>query len=442
MSNGNDYEVKVTTIGDPKGADKVADSLNKVTKAAKENSTESRKLTDDLTSLGARQNATKDVVEGLDSALRGNAASFFGVAKAATNLWEVLTVSTPMGRLVQLGLIAINTFSLVSRHFEEAGKKAADAAPGVDALAEAMKKAGEARSESIAKALTAIKDEAKGAADEMERVLHLKQLIAQATGADDTAGGRERDDLKLGLEFSAALQAKNRTAAQREGIGNDIDAFQRSIDQMADIPRQRAALRIELANLQRQPGGTSPEAMARGERMQEINGLLKGLPDPNSPEAKQFIEQQKERVKRLKADLDKAIADATAADEAFRSIARNVVGIRPDGSAIVDPSVAIARGLQDRKARQDAGLPELQSASDTSHYRTVDPNGTPSRAMVVDGRSMAAASGKTGAEIAAAMAAAGGKTGGEIAAAMAAALEERDAALLAEFKKQLAAMRR
>lgn len=49
----DEYQIKITTQGDPKGAEAVAAGLQKVGRAAADTGKESRKLGDDLTSLGS-----------------------------------------------------------------------------------------------------------------------------------------------------------------------------------------------------------------------------------------------------------------------------------------------------------------------------------------------------------------------------------------------------
>jgi hypothetical protein len=145
----------------------------------------------------------------------------------------------------------------------------------------------------------------------------------------------------------------------RVALEAGVEKLRSNLAGQMQAQQQRRALEIEFQNLRRQPGGTSPEAFARGERMQELSRILKSGDGASvSPEA---IAAQKGRLATAEADLEKAAKAADDAAQAFQRIAQSVTGLRPDGSAVREPSVMIARGLEDRNRRQKAGLPEPEN---------------------------------------------------------------------------------
>lgn len=219
-----DFKINISTSGDPRGAQAVADSLKNVGKAAEETSKGARTLGDDMLSLGSRNNATKDVIEGLDAALKGNTNSLFGVAKAAKNLFEIFTVSTPAGRALQLALIAVNSAALVfSKTNEQAGATAEKTAENFDAMREAAELFNRTRFDSLNTQLDALK--AKGdsslaffkklgdlskALDDASLSLELAQL-----NADGSLSSEEKKARELGIRDRYGRRALQRDEGQR-----------------------------------------------------------------------------------------------------------------------------------------------------------------------------------------------------------------------------------
>lgn len=527
MADGS-YEIKIQTGGDPSGADKVADALKNVGNAAaaveapqeraaaqdkkvaaaaneaadalkkgakgkKDDGEAARELSDDLATLGQRNNATKDVVEGLDAALRGNAQSVFGVAKAVNNLIEIFTVSTPAGRALQLALIGINSAALLAQSgildmgeaAAKGGAEAEKAAKDVDLLTKAMETAGKAKSEAMTAELTAIKDQAKAAADELQRIVDLRERLAKATNeaktaeldADPTLSASEREvrrqqlqeaatrearqraDQKRGEELAAAEQtaaqaaeARAKAQAERDGFAGSIDGTQA---RFADLGGRRRQLDAERAELQRQPGGTSEEAFARGDRLIAIAKELAAIDAQlaGAGEASKFVAEQRERLKRADEDLAKATAAAAEAEAELARQRRSVVGIAPDGAAIPEPGEAQIRSREDRRARAaDAKALREAIAADEAAGRAVAPGArsrldlltnppggergaivdtvdrSPRGARVIDATSLRNEAGD------------GAQTGAQLAATMAEVIRERDAALLDAFKVGLSEM--
>jgi hypothetical protein len=388
----DELQIKVVTTGDTSGADKVAGAIGKVTKAtndatksSKEHGEASKELTQDLASLGSRQNATKDVVEGLDGALKGNAASLFGVAKAAKNLWEVLTVSTPMGRMIQLAIIAANALAIFNKKAEEnakAVKEAGDAAGKADPqfahLSEAVEKIAAAKTDQFKQQLNEIQVAAKAAADETDRILKLQEAISNAKAAaanaaidaDPRATATEKALLKNKVENQKVAEDRaradeklreeeanaRRVMEQKQALATDRESERATLEQNINTGRMAGPnadarvrqLEAEMKELQKKTGGTSPEAMARGDRMaaitKEIEEAKKDGERARSPANTQFLLEQRKLLEDAKRRAQQAKEEAAAAEAAWRPFGSQVVS--PKG---VEPGVAIARGLEDKK---------------------------------------------------------------------------------------------
>ena len=208
-----DFQIKITTTGDPKGAEQVAAALGKVTKATAESAKETRTLTQDVTSLGSRQNATKDVLEGLDSALKGNAMSMFGVAKAAKNLWEIFTVSTPAGRALQLAMVAVGTAAqFMGRASEEAGEAAQVTSKDMDAMREAAEAFNKVRFDTINAQFDALKAKSDSSVAFFTRLADLSKQLDDASLSLDLA--------RINADPSLSPEEKERqTLAARDRFG-------------------------------------------------------------------------------------------------------------------------------------------------------------------------------------------------------------------------------
>lgn len=229
----NSFDIKITTTGQPAGADSVAKSLQGVGKAAADTGKESKSLATDLESLGSRNNATKDVIEGLDQAMKGQTASIFGVAKAAKNLWEVLTVSTPMGRLAQLAIIAAGAFTLFRDKLSATAKPAEDTARALDATVAAAQKANQVRLDALKSELDAINVRAKVTAESIDSI---------ATSADKLDKSRMKVEL--------ATVAADGSLSPEERAKKEFEIRERYAKQEAQREDQRTA--EKLANAEQQ----------------------------------------------------------------------------------------------------------------------------------------------------------------------------------------------
>jgi hypothetical protein len=372
-----EYQVKITTQGDPKGADKVAESLQKVTKSAGETGKQAQSLGNDLSSLGARNNATKDVVEGLDSALRGNAQSFFGVAKAATNLWEVLTVSTPMGRLVQLGLIAVNTFALLARRFGETGDKAKTTATDTDTATEAINRLNNAKLTDLRGQLDAVGSAMKDTiefADKLAAIskkiddarmnLELAQLTADSSLSPEDRKAREfeirdrystRDIARERLALQERVDAAEAEAMQKRALADAAEEERDGMNGAAD----RTQRRLDEARAERKanratgsgPGQMGP-AVERDFQLQERIRFLESLLTSNTgADAQARRDGADARASAVRAAADKADADLLKA--------RQLLSLFSNSSPII-------ASINRNAARVAAGVPEPESRGGAS----------------------------------------------------------------------------
>lgn len=382
----DDFKFKIAVEGADAaaaGTEKVAEALRKTGKAASDTGKEARTLGEDLTSLGSRQNATKDVVEGLDGALKGNANSMFGVAKAAKNLWEIFTVSTPAGRALQLALIGVHSaltflpalFGKTAENSEEAAKKFED-------FRKVIEKFAASEGAASTKRLEAMKDQASGLAAELDRVISLREKIDQASG-DTPSLARAREDMKLGAQFSSAQDAVERARGNLgvvdvvSGLEQSVAAHEGRLSQRDKLVRQLAALPPMVTG----PGAAFGPGLRINAQRADLMRQIGAFASDVSPEGQATFQGQRDTIERLKPDAEAALKALREAEEAFRRLAGTVVGVRADGSAIRDPSVAIARGIEDRNAREAAGEPE--TVSQTGSFSSV---GSTFRAAVAEGR--------------------------------------------------------
>lgn len=447
-------KIDIATTADTTGAAAAAQSLQKVeqatggaTKAAQDQGRESANTAKNLNDLG--ESAEKGAAAGrnLAAAIDGNV---FALANLGPQLKAIGAVvrANPLGAIfvgLSAGLALLPTLIQrlggVAKSTEDAGKAAGEAAPKVDALVEAIERANKAKSSALAAELTAIRAEAKGAADELERIFNIRAKLNAGAATDEQAAVQQRrrdEDLKLGQQFVAAQDnaARTREAADRISAERGTAlANARAVEEQARAQRERRqSLEIELGNLQRQPGGTSPEAMARGDRMAEIAAELERMKASGAGtltgDQQRYIAGQRSRAEALGPALEKAQQDAKEAADALSQLSRVVVGLvaaGPNkGAAIPAPEVAFARGQGDRALRKRLGLPEPTGAADTgTPMRNFEPT---SVGLVVDGRSMAAAA-----------RAAGEKTGDQLVQAMADAIAENNAKLVSKMREELQA---
>jgi hypothetical protein len=262
--------------------DKLAASAVKVTATAGGAAKATGSLGDEIGKLGARQNAAKDVIEGVASAAKGSEGALFGAAKAASNLWAILTNSTPIGRMVQLFALAVsatiafaaslrgasNDAETLARKEEEAAKaakKMADEAKAINDLqvASAVGKIKEIQkafddATASARALRAAQD----AVDNAEMGLALEQTQAETAkrldGVTDPEVRKQIEmegkaaELEVRAKFGLKGAAGKLSAADQEmrfGRG-EVDAAKQQLNEAdapvravrADIRRAREAI--------------------------------------------------------------------------------------------------------------------------------------------------------------------------------------------------------
>lgn len=251
----DDFQIRITTQGDPKGAEAVAASLQKVGKAAGDTSKQSRSLGEDLATLGSRQNATKDVIEGLDAALKGNAGSLFGVAKAVKNLWEILTVSTPVGRLIQLGTIGATAIAAFGEKLFGAGEQAKEAEADFSAALKAAEALNRVSLERLKSELDAITERSKAAADYFDLL---------------DAAQRKLSDARMNLEI-ARIQT-DPTLSNADKARREFEIRQRFADQASTRDAQGLSRRREMA--EQELGERSSVLDAAERRRNDIAGRV------------------------------------------------------------------------------------------------------------------------------------------------------------------------
>lgn len=411
-------------------AKRVADGLDKINKATKEQAAASKETAKGLNELGEASEKGAAVGRVLGEVMRGN---IFAIAQLGSVLKATgAAVKTSVFGILLIGATALFNFlpGLITK-LRGTKEEIDSTAKGADHLATAFENIAKARSNALSKELEGIAQQAKGAADELQRIVSLREAINKANGGS-VADSRKNDDMKAGAEYTAALDDQKRTAEVLAKITDELSSLQQSIGGVMTARERRRGLELELAGLQRKPGGTSAEAMARGERMKAISDELAATTGLNSPETTKFLLEQNKRAVALRADAERAAKEAAAADEKFRLVGRDVVGVDAQGRAI-RPNIAVARGLEDRATRQAANLPEPASSI-----------GTPGMASPLSSSafSFGAGVGKDYEAIARAMIGASEQTGAAMAQAMIEAVRKANEAQIQAFREQLKALQR
>jgi hypothetical protein len=365
----DDFKIKIVTEGDSRGADRVADSLGKVTRAAGDNAKAAAQTSRGMNDLGEASEKGAAVGRVFGQVMAGNVGALaqLGAALKATGA----ALKTNIVGVALIGATALVSFlQQVRGGTKDMGDAAGDAAPKVDAFADALKKAGDAKNEALAKALADIKDQAKGAADELERVLRYQERIAKAKGEDTPEAQRAREDIALGAKFTSAQQKRDSTAVAAATAADEAAQIERQLQDYNTQRERRRALELELQNLRKQPRRIG------GQREQVIKGQLAATAFIKSPEQAAAEAALRKRLDPARAAAASAAKTAAEAEGEFRGIARDVVGIRPDGSAIRGPETMIPRGLEDRAARQAAGALEPQDRGYGSRSEVVESGAT------------------------------------------------------------------
>ena len=409
----SDFKIRISTTADTSGAQAAASALQGLGKAAGQTGQESRTLADDLTSLGARQNATKDVIEGTEQALKGNTAAVFGTAKAVKNLIEVFTQSTPMGRFIQLATIAAGVLVLLKEKLFGTATGAEEAAQKFDHLAAAFSTMAKSKSEAFVAELNSIKDAASAAAKEIERVLALRERLDRGGNAanvaevnanpnlteteriverqrlesEAVAAARRTEDERLNNNYELARREKESTAEIAEQRRKELsDLKQKSLppstadlegrQRELEIERKKARDEISTAYLQSNRGAPTPADIEKISRSQaKLAGINKEFDEnkaaiavSKSPESQKFRDEQLKLVETLKAASEAATKAAADAEQKWQEISRTVGA--PDGSGnIGQPAeIGIIRGNEDRMRRANSAkaLREAISADDAA----------------------------------------------------------------------------
>lgn len=120
---------------------KLKEQTTEAADAQKDLNTEASAGAQVLDTLGSRTGAARDVIEGLDQASKGGMNSVFGLARAAKNFMEVISLTNPIARIVSLiaalggGVyVLIKRFGDVKKPIEDAGAAASDAADEFEKL--------------------------------------------------------------------------------------------------------------------------------------------------------------------------------------------------------------------------------------------------------------------------------------------------------------------
>lgn len=227
-----EYKVKIVTLGDPAGANAVADSLDKVGRSARKGKDDSKEAGDAIETFGKKGAAAQDAFEGLSRVAGGGAGAIFGFAKA----WRALTeafLANPITAtlaallallpLVKAGLdLFVGSVTKARDELYGTGKASAELAANLKKNEEAAKKAGEA-----------MKTAAEIASTEFER---LNRNIDDSTRRLDLLAKAEQEHALAQIDLQEAEQlAAAKNDEQRKAIKSAADARRGAINQIADI---------------------------------------------------------------------------------------------------------------------------------------------------------------------------------------------------------------
>jgi hypothetical protein len=379
-----EYKVKFTTTADAGGATVVSAALDKVATSTKGAGKEFDKTAGLADQLGKRGSSAKDVYEGLNATLNGGTGAVFGLAKAWHNLTEAIAIN-PLGAALAIFLALAPALYALVRGFTATNTVVAETKVKFSDVKTAAELLDQVKLTKLEKELAGIQQRA---ADALAVFAALKALQDRSAKADETAemaklnadpslspdekkkrgfAIREKyqkfadaqDDRDRHQKLDTANSAANATDAAATGAEDDsAEAFARvyAINSMREArDTQRVALLKERAKLQKRAGGSSVDATARFDRMQEITRQLEAAKIPDE------IAKSPGAV-RGEAEAQKGLATAQTRAKQARDAA--------DVSAANRDSLQVQNDLQDRALpgvrrkeanarRAEAGLPLL-----------------------------------------------------------------------------------
>lgn len=248
MGADSEYNVKVTTNGDPAGAEQVAASLQKIGKSAEEanraTARESKSGASALEELGRKGADARDIFEGLSAVGRGQEGVLFNLAKA----WRGLTaavVSNPFLALVGIVAGVISIFGNLVTKLGETGAALGKAGGKTKELEKEVASLKEASEGAAGK----LKEQATAAATEWER---LVQFMTEAQRRSDAMRSAELGERIAEIDAREAkvlssTRPEDRAATkadfnlQRARLRSQFEASAlRSSDLQAGVVRQNA----------------------------------------------------------------------------------------------------------------------------------------------------------------------------------------------------------
>jgi len=267
--SSSSYDIKITTTGDPKGAQAVAGSLDKVAASANKGAGafgEHGKAAEEAGGLvdqfGRRGSAAHDVVEGLTAASEGGVRGLLGLAKAAYNAKEALAISSVglgFGVLLGLGPVFLDMAKKMAGlgdETEKAGNKAQAAEDHFSDLAEAAGKLGAAVGKSEADALTAflknLETEADFALKKLQAIAKIRdELLKEKTAlAIDQVKAGPGTEAEKAAQI-ASIQRTSGTAASANRIG-DLNSQTTAAREVADREQRTYENAAKIVEAQRQ----------------------------------------------------------------------------------------------------------------------------------------------------------------------------------------------
>lgn len=410
------YEVKITTQGDPKGADKVAESLNKVAKSTADAGKESKESARNLNELGEATEKGARVGQVFGQVLNGNIG-------AITQLGSALKATGAAFRTNFIGIALIGASALVEflqnvrSKTNEAGQAANTAAESLGEAAAAADRLNKIRLDQFAAALEIINQRSAATLAFFDKLQAASQMLDDARMSVELAQNSADSSLSPEQRSAREFEIRDRFKKQRERR-EDQSRAERVAEAEATAKEKGALVDSSDSALGTQRGVVSAAALALANRNRlaanveedqaavrmyaalEMNGALSPSVAKKAQEANDRLAENTAALSRLPSldrltqdvvssigALDGFVAELKRATKEAEEAQRSFENMRQ--SADVDNNtLPIARGLTTQAARIAAGVPEPESKIDTS--RRVEKFNTPPSAVVFDGATVQA----------------------------------------------------
>jgi hypothetical protein len=358
----NSFDIKITTTGQPAGADSVAKSLQGVGKAADSASAANKKLdaagkdaVNTVDALGKKGSAAKDVYEGLSGTLNGGVGAVFNLSKAFSNLGESIKAN-PIGTALAVTLAALGLVQKGFDYLGNAADRANDKLFGTGKATEEVRGQLDEMAKSSALAGTALKDAATTAATEWGAL--VKQMDAAQKRADALTNATMAEDIAK-LDDQEAKAIADGRPEDRDGIKRVFDRKRsavRSRYDQAGLDTSDSRSEVEIANARRTQtesrarlDAATAEADAKKQALQAAEEVALDASLSGSPASKAAAARQLFLAQRGSELAEGTLAAASAAERPVLASAQETIDAaeaRKKENAIKRRTLGISRSAQ------------------------------------------------------------------------------------------------